>query len=217
MALQPPGSTAARRQSTPAPDAALGQYRPRGRARTGFPSPPSQCYPPIRQAKRPSNGPNGGPTVWPLGGMADAGDLKSLDREIMSVRVRQGPPTRFIELDRRHPAGIQSQQYRGRVEPRLSHERSQTLPFGRAVAEAVLSNTEVSFAGEFFEPRQLYQRITTTAALAKSSCGSSVDTIGGRHASGLPRCCDASATCSSRGRPQRAIEHHVPDLCSERA
>ncbi len=29
--------------------------------------------------------------AWPLGGMADAGDLKSLDRNIVPVRVREGP------------------------------------------------------------------------------------------------------------------------------
>ena len=30
--------------------------------------------------------------MWPLGGMADAGDLKSFDRKIVPVQVRQGPP-----------------------------------------------------------------------------------------------------------------------------
>jgi hypothetical protein len=29
---------------------------------------------------------------WPLGGTADAGDLKSLDSNIVPVRVREGPP-----------------------------------------------------------------------------------------------------------------------------
>jgi len=36
--------------------------------------------------------------TWPLGGMADAGDLKSFDRKIVPVRVREGPPKRFTRV-----------------------------------------------------------------------------------------------------------------------
>src|SRR6185369_142264 len=51
-------------------------------------------------------------TTWPLGGMADAGDLKSFDRKIMPVQVRQGPP-RFMK------AAWLTQQGRGRRAQRI--------------------------------------------------------------------------------------------------